>query len=138
MWHSIADEWKVQPASGANVRKIAVVTAADLGWEVQFDLLTSFTSAGGFVRALRWAGHDAKLVISPNEQEMTQNMNQNDIVVVLAHGPGAMAIAGNYCDGKGQAFTGMDLGGIGATRRMPLSIKDSQAPQSRRMRRRLG
>ncbi len=108
MYYSMLDEWDVHPTSSP--KKIAIVTG-DLGWKMRGTLMSGFISEYGLASALNWAGHNATVVHKPNEQQFINLSNNNDIVVVLAHGPGAMAIAGDYYDSRGRAFTGMLLGG---------------------------
>jgi hypothetical protein len=111
--------WHINKATSH--KKIAIIfgdmrTTGDcLGWwygaGANLGLAFQGVSVYGFGQALKDAGYkDVTLKYNPNENEFAELCNQNDIVVVLAHGPGDFGIPEIY-DSKNKPLAGFYLGG---------------------------
>jgi hypothetical protein len=86
-------------------KNIAIVTG-DLGSLFTLSMAGGdFLAVNGFIADAKKSGHRVTVQDKPNEQQLIQLLNNNDLVLVLSHGPN------DLYDGNKKPFAGMFLGG---------------------------
>jgi RHS repeat-associated protein len=119
IWYASTQNWHINKTTSH--KKIAIMfgdmkTSNDLigwGYGAMANLGYAFQgiSVYGFAQALKDAGYEVNIPKhNPNEDEFVKLCNENDIVIVLAHGPGDFGTS-EVSDSKNQPFAGFYLGG---------------------------
>ena len=111
-WNMIRSGHNNWGFSKTNAPKNVAVVFGDLGWKVNTQMFIENVSVFGFAEDAASADHNVSLHPNPNEEQLAQIMNLNDVVVILAHGPGnSFAIMGDFYDEEDVPMSGVRLGG---------------------------
>ncbi len=99
--------WDITTASSP--KDIAVLQQKNLGWKARWELQSGGVSMVSFTNQLSTAGHNVSGILDPTEKQTIDALNNNDIVIILGHGPND-----NMDGSQTTAFAGIGLGGIGS------------------------
>jgi hypothetical protein len=110
LYNGLSDNWGIKKTN--NKKKVAVVYG-DVGYMMGISLFFNNISIAGFVQNARDAGHNINLHIKPTEKQFFEICQNNELVLVVAHGYGLFLSAQPLMyDSNQKVFSGFRLGGI--------------------------